>query len=148
MRRPNDGQFDAVVVQNTPIDQFPEGRGLLTGRPIYSVYVSLGTAKDWTLYFCVPGSTPGDSAAAVLAPYPTLLERPGITLPAFFKYVLVQATIDDAGHFQNARVVRSSRPDADKAILAALANWEFRPASREGKKIAVEVLLHVPVDGL
>ena len=148
MRRPNDGQFDAVVVQNTPIDQFPEGRGLLTGRPIYSVYVSLGTPKDWTLYFCVPGSTPGDTAAAVLAPYPTLLERPSITLPAFFKYVLVQATVDESGRFQNARVVRSSRPDADKALLAALANWEFRPASREGKKIAVEVLLHVPVDGL
>jgi TonB family protein len=147
-----------VVVQNTPTDQFPESRGLLTGRPIYSVYVSLGTAKDWTLYFCVPGSAPNqqnqarvitlDTATPVLAPYPTLLEKPAITIPAFFKYVLVHATVNEDGRFQNLRVVRPTRPEADRALLAALANWEFRPASRQGSKIAVEVLLHIPVDGL
>lgn len=158
IRRPDDGQFDAVVVQNTPTDQFPESRGLLTGRPIYSVYISLGTAKDWTLYFCVPGSAPSrqkqtpvvtlEATAPVLAPYPTLLEKPAITLPSFFKYVLVHAIVNEEGRFQNLRVVRPTRPEADRALLAALANWEFRPASREGSKIAVEVLLHIPADGL
>jgi len=159
MRRPNDGQFDAVVVQNTPTDQFPESRGLLTGRPIYSVYISVGTAKDWTLYFAVPNSAPAQqqtgtrvveitTVTPVLAPYPVLLERPNTTIPAFFKYVLVYGTVNEAGRFQNLRVVRPTRPEADKALLAALANWEFRPASREGKKLGVEVLLYVPVDGL
>ena len=157
-RRPADGQFDAVVVQNTPIDQFPEGRGLLSGRPIYSVYVSLGTAKDWTLYFCVPGSTQDKQGNArvvtlntvtpVLAPYPTLIERPKVNIPSFFKYVLVYGTVTEAGRFQNLKVVRPTRPEADKALIEALNNWEFRPASREGSKIAVEVLLHVPIDGL
>jgi TonB family protein len=158
MRRPNDGQFDAVVVQNTPTDQFPESRGLLSGRPIYSVYISMGTRKDWTLYFSVPGTASQqqsgtrvvtlNSVTPVLAPYPTLLEKPVVNIPAFFKYVLVHGTVNESGRFQNLRVVRSTRPDADKTLLAALANWEFRPASREGAKIAVEVLLHIPVDGL
>lgn len=158
IRRPREGQFDAVVVQSSPTDQFPESRGLLTGRPIYSVYVSLGTAKDWTLYFCVPGSAPSpqnqtpvvtlEPATPVLAPYPTLLEKPAVTIPAFFKYVLVHARVNEEGRFQNLRVVRPTRPEADRALLAALSNWEFRPASRQGSKIAVEVLLYIPVEGL
>jgi len=158
IRRPNDGQFDSVVVQNTPTDQFPESRGLLTGRPIYSVYISVGTAKDWTLYFAVPGAPAQQQTGTrvvevtavtpVLAPYPVVNRRPNTSILVFFKYLLVYGTVNEAGRFQNLRVVRPTRPDADKALLAALANWEFRPASREGKKLGVEVLLYVPVDGL
>ena len=32
--RPPTGNFDAVVVQTSPVDQYPESRGLLSGRPI------------------------------------------------------------------------------------------------------------------
>jgi len=38
------GNFDAMVVQTTPLDQYPESRGLLSGRPIYSVYISVGAS--------------------------------------------------------------------------------------------------------
>ena len=55
IRRPSNGTFDAVVVQSNAADQTPEVRQLLTGRPIYTVYVSVGTAKDWALNFCIPG---------------------------------------------------------------------------------------------
>ena len=54
-RRSSNGTFDAVVVQSSSTDPFPESKELLTGRPIYTVYVALGTPKDWALYFCVPG---------------------------------------------------------------------------------------------
>src|SRR5207237_10506158 len=35
--RPPDGNFDAVVVQSSGLDQFPETKNLLTGRPTYTV---------------------------------------------------------------------------------------------------------------
>jgi hypothetical protein len=151
--------FDTVVVQNTPTEQFPESRGLLSGRPIYSVYLSLGTAKDWVLYFCVPGERgPSQDAGTrivqltgappVQAPYPVLLERPNVTLPEFFKYVLIHGFVNAEGRFENLRVVRASRPDADRALVASLSKWEFRPATRDGVKIGVEFLLSIPVGGL
>ena len=85
--RSADGNFDTVVVQSSPLDLFPEGRHLLTGRPVYIVYIAVGTAKDWILYFCVEGGKeqePGNgsgvvqltSAPLIKAPYPTRIVRP------------------------------------------------------------------------
>ena len=65
--RPATGSFDAVVVQTSPLDQYPESRGLLKSKPIYSVYVSVGAAMDWTLFFCVP-----DPTKPVAAPRPRI----------------------------------------------------------------------------
>jgi hypothetical protein len=49
------------------------------------VYISIGTTKDWVLYFCVPGDRPASEAQArvvqlgaltpVQTPYPVVLER-------------------------------------------------------------------------
>jgi hypothetical protein len=156
--RPPDGAFDAVVIQASPTDQFPESKGLLTGRPIYSVYISAGTARDWTLFFCVPGAKDAvktnsnvvhlEAATPVLAPYPTRIVRPGVTVPLFFKYVLVHGFVTAAGRFESLRVVRSVKPETDEAILAALSGWEFRAATRDGAPIAVEFLLSIPVAGM
>jgi hypothetical protein len=149
-----------VVTQSSNLDQFPEGKGLLTGRPIYSVYVSVESSKDWTLFFCVPGekaapSKPGtqvvdlsETAPPIRAPYPTRLVRPSISLPAYYKYILVHGYITEAGRVDRLRIVRPSTPAADQAILASLAGWEFRGATRDGVQIAVEFLLSIPVSGL
>jgi len=62
----------SMTVHATPSERFSvpcavtrhlsaESRGLLSGRPIYSVYIPMGTARDWTLFFCVPGEKPGSS---------------------------------------------------------------------------------------
>ena len=150
--------FDAVVVQTSGIDQFPESKDLLTGRPIYTVYISLGTTKDWALYFCVPGEKPAPitgtrvvqlgAAVPVQAPYPTRLIVPDVNVPAFYKYVLVHGTITAAGRFENLRVVRPDKMVSSDAVIATLSGWEFRSATRDGVKIAVEFLLSIPVGGL
>jgi len=158
INRPPSGSFDAVVVQSSPVDQYPESRGLLSGRPIYSVYISLGTARDWTLFFCVPGERPqsgsgpvvvlGPPGAPVKAPYPTKLLKPAIKLPSYEKYVLVHGLVNKDGKFEGLRLVRPIRPETDQALLAALASWEFRAATRDGVAIAVEFLLSIPATGL
>jgi len=158
INRPPAGTFDAVVVQSSPVDQYPESRGLLSGRPIYSVYISMGTARDWTLFFCVPGEKPqsgngpvvvlGPMGAPVKAPFPTKLLKPAIKLPSYEKYVLVHGLVNKDGKFEGLRLVRPIRPETDQALLAALANWEFRAATRDGVAIAVEFLLSIPATGL
>jgi hypothetical protein len=152
------GNFDAMVVQTTPISQYPEGRGLLTGRPIYSVYFSVGTAADWTFYFCIPGEKPASSntsvvqlgppATPVKAPYPTKLIRPEIVLPSWEKYVLVHGYVNEEGRFEGLRVVRSIQPGTDQALLASLTGWEFRAATKDGVGVMVEFLLSIPAKGL
>ncbi len=158
INRPPTGNFDAVVVQSSPVDQYPESRGLLSGRPIYSVYIPMGTVRDWTLFFCVPGEKPASGngpvvvlaplGAPVKAPYPTKLVKPAIALPSYEKYVLVHGMVNKDGRFESLRMVRPIKPETDQALLTALAGWEFRAATRDGVAIAVEFLLSIPAKGL
>ncbi|MCU1339139.1 MAG: hypothetical protein JWO19_4720 [Bryobacterales bacterium] len=156
-RRASNGSFDAVVVQSSSTDPFPESKELLTGRPIYTVYVALGTPKDWALYFCVPGekelTAPGNvvkmgTAIPVQAPYPTTLVRPDVAVPSFYKQVLIHGYVTAAGHVENLKVVRPIKPETDQALLSSLSRWEFRPATRDGVNIGVEFVLSIPVAGL
>lgn len=156
-RRPSNGNFDAVVVQSTSSDQSRESKELLTGRPIYTVYVTLGTPKDWALHFCVPGekepAAAGDvvkigTAIPIQAPYPTTLVRPNVVVPSFYKEVLVYGYVTASGHMENLKLVRPIKPETDQALLASLSRWEFRPAKRDGVNIGVEFVLSIPVAGL
>ena len=158
INRPPTGSFDAMVVQTSPIDQYPESRGLLSGRPVYSVYIPVGGGRDWTLFFCVPGEKPETAGggivtvatmgAPVKAPYPTKLIKPAVTLPRWERYVLIHGVVNKDGHFENLRIVRSAKYDLDQTLLAALNAWEFRAATRDGVSIAVEFLLSIPAKGL
>ena len=49
--------------------------------------------------------------------------------------VVVEITIDEAGHVVDKVVVRSLGPAVDVKVLAALDSWSFRPATRDGVPI-------------
>jgi hypothetical protein len=157
--RPPTGTFDAVLVQSSPLEQFPDGKNLLSGRPIYTVFVTMGTAKDWTLFFCLPGDNPRGNAAEsrvveikkdtpIGAPYPYQMARPQITLPAYAKYVLVHGLVDETGKFRELRVIPPVAQQTGSSLIASLNQWVFRPATRDGVPVAVEFLLSVPAAGL
>jgi hypothetical protein len=74
--------------------------------------------------------------------------RPGVSIPSFYKTVLVYGRVSAAGKFENLRVVKSIKPETDQALVASLMRWEFRPATRDGVNIGVEFLLSIPVAGL
>ena len=58
---------------------------------------------------------------------------------------IFEATITATGDVENIRVLRSAHPDVDKAIIAALKQWKFRPATRNGKPVAVYYTLTVNI---
>jgi TonB family protein len=49
--------------------------------------------------------------------------------------VVVEITIDEGGTIVNKSVVQSMGPAIDGRVLAALENWRFRPATRDGVPI-------------
>lgn len=60
--------------------------------------------------------------------------------------VVIEITIDDAGNIVEMKVVRSLGTVIDQKVLAALRNWRFRPATRDGAAIASkqDVYYHFP----
>jgi len=49
--------------------------------------------------------------------------------------VVIEITIDESGNIVNRVVVQSLGPAIDGKVLAALENWHFRPATRDGVPI-------------
>ena len=82
------------------------------------------------------------------APYPFVLVKPDVTVPSYYKTVLVYGRVNAAGRFENLKVVRSIEAETDQALIVSLSKWEFRPASRDGVNVGVEFLLAIPVAGL
>jgi hypothetical protein len=152
IERSPSGNFDAVIVQASPN---PSAEGsLLQGRPVYTVYIAVGTPKDWMLYFCVPGESASAStgpvvrlnpSAVVRPPWPTHLVVPQMAPPAGEKYVLIHGSVDVTGKFQNLTIVRPLANGAADGLLNSLAAWEFRPATKDGVPVVVEALLSIPL---
>jgi TonB family protein len=49
---------------------------------------------------------------------------------------VIEITIDERGEITNKTVLQSLGPDIDAKCLAALENWHFHPATRNGSPIA------------
>jgi hypothetical protein len=151
---PTNGVFDIVVVQNSSSEAFPESTGVLSGRPIYTVFLQVGAPKDWILQYCIPKSTdlPMQNGpvvrlgnpAPVKAPYPLVTMRPPLVVRQGGSYLLIHGYVDEAGRFKDLNVVRGAAEPATKIVLTCLAHWEFRPATRDGVPVRVEILLAIP----
>lgn len=59
---------------------------------------------------------------------------------------VVEVTIDEHGNIVQKTIVQSLGPTVDTKVLAALANWQFRPATRNGVPIPSkqDVYYHFP----
>jgi hypothetical protein len=57
-------------------------------------------------------------------------------LPAIAGNEVIEITIDDRGEIVNKIVLQSLGPEIDNQCLAALENWHFHPATRNGIAIA------------
>jgi hypothetical protein len=150
---PENGVFDMVVVQSSPLD-IPEGRGLLNGQPVYTVYLKLGTPKEWILQYCVPNSTDGvrnsgrivqlGNPAPVKAPFPRNTVTPPLMLLAKGSRTVVHGFLDAHGQFKELKAVRQEDEAFVTRIIQFLEQWEFRPATRDGLPVGVEMLLVIP----
>ncbi len=58
--------------------------------------------------------------------------------------VVLYAIIRANGSVDSIQVVRHLDPQLDRDAVEALAQWKFRPATREGKPVDVEAIVHIP----
>jgi hypothetical protein len=71
--------------------------------------------------------------------------RPDSLSVADLDYIVVRGTINCNGRFERLGLVYPSELSEQEKLLGALRQWTFRPASRDGQAVAVEVLLVIPM---
>lgn len=154
LKFPPGGAFDVVIVESTPGSTIPEAERLLTGRPVHTVFLDLGTGQDWTLQYALPGSGLDSGQTGMVV---TLRPQPKLDAPFIQRAVVpapkvVRSTLPSL--FQgwlgaNGRLV-SLRPVLDAAyaqlpdLLPYLEQWQFRPVKVDGTPTQVQVLLLAP----
>ena len=145
---PKDGRFGAVIVGDSLQEQYPEVADIWSGRLAYSAYLHVGLAKSWILQYSLPRSTDASAGGTVVrldAPWPYSIVRPNLepgTVDA--DALMVHGFVDQAGHFETLSIVFPEGFQRAQFVLAALQQWQFRPASRDGQPAKVEVLLIIP----
>jgi hypothetical protein len=159
MRFPPDGRYDITVLGTEPvrIAGAAPARRLLSGSPIYTVYLKLGGSREWTLQYCQPkeGAAGAKHGMVVQLGADTPLEAPYLLaakLPpergwTTARNLTLRGFLERSGEFSEVRAVEeSARPEAEP-LLKDLPAWRFRPAKKDGVPVRVEVLLIVPPMG-
>jgi len=128
---------------------------VLSGQPVYTVYLQVGAPKAWVLQYCLPreaASAPKVVGGAVnignpsplKAPFPLVTLLPPVTMLPRSGYIIVHGSLDTQGQFKDLVVVRAPNAAMKELIMPELLKWHFRPAVRDGAPIAVEILLAIP----
>jgi hypothetical protein len=147
--------LDVVITQSN--SYIPGSANLLTGRPVYTVYVPVDSGKEWVMQYCIPaGSGDGRAAARngnvlqlgsvspLIAPYAFAIFRPAVRLKPGVRYAFLHGFINVAGRFADLKEVGDVNLDNGEAVVRAVKGWEFEPASKDGVPVGVEVLICIP----
>jgi hypothetical protein len=143
---PKDGRFGVVVVGSSLAEEYPETQATWGNRLAYTVYLHVGATKNWILQYSLP---PAVEAAGRTtrpdAPWPYMIMRPNLAPgDQDSDAILVHGLVNGEGRFEQLAVVFPPEFPQTKFVLDALQQWQFRPASQNGRSAAVEVLLIIP----
>lgn len=127
--------------------------GVFYNQMVYTNYFEIKRSRrryapPFVLQFAVNQSccTPSDS---LTSPHPANEVLPTWPKDVVASYagemVVVYGVIADDGKIHEARVLESPSADLNGALLDALAQWTFRPATLNGQPAAATALLGVPV---
>ena len=152
--QPVNGVFD-IVIQTSSDEALPEATGALSGKPIYTVYLQVGAPKTWIMQYCLPkaverkpiqqgGVVYLGNPAPVRAPYPLVTLTPSLDWGESAGYVLIRGLLDTKGKFQDLEMWHGATKAVVEVIIDALDKWDFRPATQDGRPVAVQVLLVIP----
>jgi hypothetical protein len=83
----------------------------------------------------------------VKPPYPLLMMVPEAAVLSKTTRTVLYGFITSAGRFRELQAVRSDDEEFAVKLIPFLKNWEFRPATRDGRPVEVELLLVVPSAG-
>jgi hypothetical protein len=155
MAHPAGGVFD-VVVQSGGLEGFPESGGVLSGKPVYTVYLEVGAPTEWILQYCIPAEDAESfqlngsvvtlgTPPQLAAPFPLTTFRP----PPHHRsggYLMAHGFIAANGRFQDLSVLGKGDASENAQAIGVLQQWEFRPASQNGAPVRVEILLAIPAE--
>ncbi len=157
IRYPKDGRFDLVLIQTAGGDLVPETAPFLTGRPVYTVYIALGAAREWILQYCAPRSVESapvqsgmvvslGSHATVQPPWIRSAALPPPSRARLAKRSVFYGKLQANGRLANMHMLSGAQYEARPELLSYLDAWEFRPAERGGLPAEIDVVLIVPAD--
>jgi hypothetical protein len=145
---PKDGHFGSVIVNDALEQQFPELAGEWKGRIVYTAYLHVGLPKSWILQYSLPRNVEaaaGGATSRLEAPWPYNIVRPNFapgTIDA--DALMIRGFVDESGRFEDLAIVFPQPFSSAQFVLAALKQWQFRPALQNGQAAKVEILLIIP----
>jgi hypothetical protein len=144
--------FDVVVVGSST--NMPQTAGILSASPVYTVFLKVGTPKSWIMQYCAfdrkkaPLQTGSvvqlSKPAAVKAPFPRITVVPPLPLLPAKDSITIHGYVSAEGAFQELRVLAGHQAAQSADLLNLLEHWQFRPSTRDGGPVAVEMVLVIP----
>lgn len=133
--------------------------GALHCGKIYSIFLPM-PGRNWSLQYCAHPSSPGKVApsppgsvihlASPLVPPDVDLQhrydfkRTAVQGPNADHPIILKGVIAPDGTVQQLVVYRGVSPVTDEAARIAFGRWRFKPAMRDGKPVAVDILVGIP----
>ena len=120
------------------------------GRYVYTMVVPIENlpeyAGDWIVWFAERDQKPGENPL-MRAPIPLrkleLVESMSPVNPVQ-RRLQVAAVIKRDGKLADISLLRSAGPMVDDAMIQDLACWQFKPATRDGVPVDVDVVIEIP----
>jgi hypothetical protein len=151
---PKAGAFDVVVAHPSAPPDVTTGRFRLRGTPVYTVYLNVGTKPEWILRYCATNATEQPSQgngnvvhlgnpAPIAPPYPQVTVVPPRDGNRN-KIAVLHGFVTNKGQFRALEAARAEDEALLRTLEPLLGQWLFRPATRDGVPIEVEILLLLP----
>ena len=127
--------------------------GVFHDEAVFTVYLNPAKAADdpaplWPLQYAVL-DTAGVPLQDLLPPFAVKKQTPVWPPDLLTRYrgqeIVVYAIIDAEGKMQHPKALQSPNARLSEVLLAVLEQWLFRPATMNGKPVAVKAVLGVPI---
>jgi Gram-negative bacterial TonB protein C-terminal len=120
------------------------------GRDVYTMVIPIENlprySGDWILWFAERDQKAGDRPS-LRSPIPLRkiepLEEPLAGARTEFR-VQITALIKRDGKIDGITLLRPVAPGLERAVIQDLASWEFKPATRDGAAVDVDIVIEIP----
>ncbi|MGB6943004.1 MAG: energy transducer TonB [Bryobacteraceae bacterium] len=126
--------------------------GRFQGRNVYTMVIPIENlpeySTDWIIWFAERDSPPGAGEALnVRAPVPLRKFESVEPVPPGARTELrvqLAGIITKAGKLEVRALLRNLTPALESAVLQDVESWEFKPATRDGAPVDIDVVLEIP----
>jgi hypothetical protein len=141
---PRDSRPPVSVLGESVAGQYPEIANQVQARVVSAIYLQMGLKKSWFLEYWAAQPGPKGGIGRLDAPWPYMMLRPKLEFSPGEKVILVRGVLTAEGQLQGLSLLLPPHWSQKDRLFEVLAYWKFRPASRNGQPVPVEVLLVIP----